>query len=100
MRCVVFGVLPLRRIAQRCDTPSRADACDTCMPITLLGLELIGEKRMYMTLPTAVAAYQQWVAAPRRHDGTASRGRLPRLEPGWSVAHDDRADRDPRGKAP
>ena len=26
-------------------------------------VELIGEERMYMTLPTAVAAYREWVAA-------------------------------------
>ena len=32
--------------------------------LTRAGLvELIGEERMYMTLPTAVSAYREWVAA-------------------------------------
>jgi hypothetical protein len=32
--------------------------------MTRAGLvELIGEERMYMTLPTAVSAYREWVAA-------------------------------------
>lgn len=26
-------------------------------------VELIGEERMYMALPTAVSAYREWVAA-------------------------------------
>jgi sulfate permease, SulP family len=32
-------------------------------------LDRVGEDRVFMTLPTAVAAYQQWYAA--HHDGNA-----------------------------
>jgi SulP family sulfate permease len=32
--------------------------------LTRAGLvDMIGEERMYMTLPTAVSAYREWVAA-------------------------------------